>query len=133
MCLGDSDCVRDTIATLRNSKNDNLSASQLETSDGKGANEESPADGESGRSNKAQQNAQQQVPQPVGTEHQSVSSGKTMVSSSGAAESAAVDVELAIVVGAWPLLTAHSRSIVLGIARKSAVRNQSELPDSKSD
>jgi hypothetical protein len=44
------------------------------------------------------------------------SSGKSLVSSSGAA----VDADLPIVIGAWPLLTAHSRSIIIGIARKSA-------------
>jgi hypothetical protein len=54
------------------------------------------------------------------------SSGNSLLSSSGAAESAAVDAEFAIVIGAWPLLTAHSKSIIIGIARKSANRNQSK-------
>jgi hypothetical protein len=52
------------------------------------------------------------------------SSGKTLSGMSGAAESAALDADLAIVVGAWPLLGAHAKSIIIGMARKSANHNK---------
>jgi hypothetical protein len=48
------------------------------------------------------------------------SSGKSLLSSGGAAESAAVDAELSIVIGAWQLFAPHSRSIIVGMSRKAA-------------
>src|SRR6478735_8324175 len=47
---------------------------------------------------------------PVGAEHPSESSGKSNIASSGAAESAAVDAELAIVIDAWESLGPEIRS-----------------------
>jgi hypothetical protein len=41
------------------------------------------------------------------------------VSSDGAAECAAIDTELAIVVRAWAMLNQHSRSIIVGMSRKA--------------
>lgn len=59
---------------------------------------------------------------PVGTEQPSESSGKGAVSSSGAAESAALAAQLAIVVDAWSMITPHCRSIVVGMARKAILQ-----------
>lgn len=59
---------------------------------------------------------------PVGAERTSNSSANTLVSCFGAAESAALDPDLSIVVGAWPVLAADAKSAILGIARKSANR-----------
>jgi hypothetical protein len=50
--------------------------------------------------------------------HQSKPSGNHALSSIGAVKSAA-DSELNLVVDAWPQLTAHSRAIILGMARKA--------------
>jgi hypothetical protein len=60
---------------------------------------------------------------PVGDEHLSESSGKSDVASSGAAESAAVDSELAIVIDAWDGLTPEMRSAIIGIVRNSSESN----------
>jgi hypothetical protein len=46
-------------------------------------------------------------------------SGKMQIVSIGAAESAALDREFAIVSGAWLLLTPHCRSIIVGMCRKA--------------
>ena len=54
---------------------------------------------------------------PVGAEHPSESSGKSDVASSGAAESAAVDAELAIVIDAWESLGPEMRSAIIEIVR----------------
>jgi len=54
------------------------------------------------------------------------SSGNTLVAPSGAAESAAIEAELAIVIHAWSMIAAHSRSIIVGIARNASNRNQSK-------
>ena len=43
-------------------------------------------------------------------------------SAQGGAESGALDRELAIVIDAWAVLSAHSRSIIFGIARKAIAR-----------
>ena len=40
----------------------------------------------------------------------------------GAAESAALDADLAIINAAWPLLAAHSRSIIVGMSRKAVAK-----------
>ena len=57
---------------------------------------------------------------PVGAEHSSESSGKSDVASSGAAESAAVDAELAIVIDAWENLAPDLRSAIIEIVRTTA-------------
>jgi hypothetical protein len=56
----------------------------------------------------------------VGAEHPSESSGKSDVASCGAAESAAVDAELAIVIDAWEGLTPEMRSAIVDIVRTTA-------------
>ena len=45
--------------------------------------------------------------------------GKSGVASSGVAESAAVEVELAIVIDAWEGLTPEMRSAIVDIVRKA--------------
>ena len=57
---------------------------------------------------------------PVGDEHPSESSGKSDVASCGAAESAAVDAELAIVIDAWESLAPEMRSAIVDIVRTTA-------------
>jgi hypothetical protein len=57
---------------------------------------------------------------PVGDEHPSESSGKSDIASSGAAESAAVDAELAIVIDAWENLAPDLRSAIIEIVRATA-------------
>src|SRR4051794_21820839 len=56
---------------------------------------------------------------PVGIEPPSKSAENSLDSSSGAAECAAVDHDLALVIEAWAKLGARSRSLILGIVRKS--------------
>jgi len=51
---------------------------------------------------------------------------KTTVSSSSAAESAALDTGLAIVNDAWPVLSPRSRSIIAGMARKAIEKAASD-------
>jgi hypothetical protein len=46
-----------------------------------------------------------------------------MVPSSGAAESAAVDPELAIVVSAWTNLTGKEKEKIMGIVKRSKSRD----------
>ena len=48
------------------------------------------------------------------------SSGKSPLSFSGAAESAAVDAELAIVIDAWESLAPDLKSAIVAIVRKTA-------------
>jgi hypothetical protein len=55
----------------------------------------------------------------VGLEPTDKPSGKPLVLSGGAAESAALDTDLAIVVGAWPLLAVSAKSIIVWIARNA--------------
>jgi len=43
-------------------------------------------------------------------------------SAQSGAKSGALDCELAIVIDAWALLSAHSRSIIAGMARKAIAR-----------
>ena len=57
---------------------------------------------------------------PVGAEHPSESSGTSDATSSGAAESAAVDAELAIVIDAWESLGPEMRSAIVDIVRTTA-------------
>jgi hypothetical protein len=57
---------------------------------------------------------------PVGDEHLAESSGKSDIASSGAAESAAVDAELAIVIDAWESLGPAMRVAIVDIVRKAA-------------
>jgi hypothetical protein len=57
---------------------------------------------------------------PVGAEHPSESSGKSDVELSGAAESAAVDAELEIVIDAWASLGPDLRSAIIEIVRTTA-------------
>lgn len=89
-------------------------ASQLIGTDGQGSEQEceNPADSENRRDSLVIS-----AP-PVGDEHLSESSGKSEVESGGAAESAAVDPDLAAVIDAWTTLTARSRSRIVGIVRK---------------
>ena len=63
---------------------------------------------------------------PDGTEQQLKSPEKTTVSSSSAAESAAIDAQLAIVIDAWPSIAPHSRSIMVGMARKAIEKAASD-------
>jgi hypothetical protein len=63
----------------------------------------------------------------TGSETLPKSSGKAVVSSSGAAESAAIDSALSIVITAWPVLAPHSRSIIVGMARKAAAKASKRL------
>ncbi len=53
---------------------------------------------------------------------QAESAGRALVRSNGAAESAAIDAELAIVIQAWQLLAPDSRSVIVGMSRKAAQR-----------
>ena len=50
------------------------------------------------------------------------SSGKPLIEHGGAAKSAADD-EVAAIVDAWPLLGKHSRSIIIGMARKAVANS----------
>jgi len=43
----------------------------------------------------------------------------TATSFRGVAESGTLDLELAIMFDAWPLLTPHTRAIIVGMARKA--------------
>jgi hypothetical protein len=58
----------------------------------------------------------------TGLAHTAKSSEKTPISSNGAAESAALRPELAIVVEAWPRLYANTRSTIVGMARTAMER-----------
>jgi hypothetical protein len=53
------------------------------------------------------------------TRNSAKSSEKSLSQPNGAAESAAIDAELAIVTEAWLLIGPHSRSIVLGMSRNA--------------
>ncbi len=50
----------------------------------------------------------------------SKSTVKTPVPPGGAAESAAVDPGLLLVIKSWPVLTPHFRSTIVGMARQAA-------------
>jgi hypothetical protein len=54
---------------------------------------------------------------PVGTEHLSKSTGNMQLLTSGAAESAALCPDLALVIIRWPKLTPHAKATIMGIAR----------------
>jgi hypothetical protein len=56
---------------------------------------------------------------PVGDELPTKSSKKTPVSKNGAAESAAVDPGLALVISRWSNLTPHAKATIMGMARKA--------------
>ena len=56
----------------------------------------------------------------TGFEHTAFSSGSTAFSRAGAAESAAVDADLAEVVAAWPGLPERARAEVLAILWRDA-------------
>lgn len=56
---------------------------------------------------------------PVGDEHPSKPSGNPDIASSGAAESAAVDPDLAIVIDAWARLAPNLQSVIVGLIRKT--------------
>jgi hypothetical protein len=58
---------------------------------------------------------------PDGMEQPLNSSGKSPISSSGAAESAALDAELATVFAAWPFLSAHTRSVIMAIVKATKI------------
>ena len=59
---------------------------------------------------------------PDGTEQQANSSDKSLVSSSGAAESAALDRSLAAIVRAWPTLDERSKDAIFSVASR-AIQN----------
>jgi hypothetical protein len=56
---------------------------------------------------------------PVGAEHPTKSPETTPTSKNGAAESAAVDPDLALIVKRWTKLTAHAKATIMGIVRAS--------------
>jgi hypothetical protein len=56
---------------------------------------------------------------PIGAELPAKSSEKTTVSKNGAAESAAVDPDLDLIVNRWPILTPHAKATILGMVRKA--------------
>jgi len=66
---------------------------------------------------------------PVGVEHQSKSAGKTPTAMVGAADSAALAADLAIVVGAWQLLDPQNRAAIVGMARKTTERPNGKQTD----
>jgi hypothetical protein len=55
----------------------------------------------------------------AGLEGTAQSTGNTPACAIGAAQSAAVDPEMAIVIDAWAMLARRTRSIVVGEARKA--------------
>jgi len=54
---------------------------------------------------------------PVGSEHLSESAEETPDTPDGAAESAAADPELAILVKRWASLNAHTKATIIGIVK----------------
>jgi hypothetical protein len=65
---------------------------------------------------------------PDGVERQSESSGKSKLGSGGAAESAAINSDLVIVIGAWPLLAPHLRAIIVDMARDATAKASKRVP-----
>jgi hypothetical protein len=53
-------------------------------------------------------------------------SAKTVADATGGAESGAVDPGLATVIDAWPLLSPHSRSIIVGMAQKAIEKSAAD-------
>jgi hypothetical protein len=63
----------------------------------------------------------------AGPETTSKSSGKTPDSSKGGAENGALDLNLQIVIEAWPKLSEHRRIVIVGIA-KAGTNAATEYP-----